>query len=294
MELAEAIASADVVIGAELRAEELARAKRLRLVQVLGAGYDGIATDALPAECALCNVFLHEIAIAEWALMAMLALTRRLLPYDRDLRRGTWHDAHRFEGTPPRDLRGSALGAVGLGTIGSETVRLARALGMTTMGITRTPTTERERDLGLQWIGRMADLERLCREADFLLIAVPLAPDTRGLIGREELEFLGTDGYLINVCRGPVVEEEALYTALASGSIAGAGLDVWYRYPTAQARSSSPRHFRSGKLKNVVMTPHLSGFAESTFTRRWVFIAKQIQRLQRGEPFRNVVQIGGS
>ena len=100
-----AIVDADAVVCAELSAEELALARRLRLVHVLGAGWDGIAVDALPPDCALCNVYEHEIAMAEWALLGMLALTRRLVTYDRDLRRGVWGTANRFEGEPDRRSR---------------------------------------------------------------------------------------------------------------------------------------------------------------------------------------------
>jgi phosphoglycerate dehydrogenase-like enzyme len=291
-ELRNAIVDADAAVGARLTADELALARRLCLVQVLGAGYDEIAVDALPPGCVLCNVFLHEVAIAEWALMAMLALTHRLIVYDRDLRQGIWHDAYRFEGTPTPDLRGRTVGTVGLGNIGAEVVRLGRSLGMKAIAVTRKPKPDRERGLKLSWLGGLEALPQLFREADFVVIALPLNHETKGIIRERELRELGPNGYLINVCRGPVVDEAALYEALASRTIAGAGIDVWYRYPSRPDEVVLPASLPFWELDNVVMTPHTSGFAESTFTRRWDFIAQQLRRLADQQPLENVVLTG--
>jgi phosphoglycerate dehydrogenase-like enzyme len=288
-ELTASIVDADVVVGSHLTADELGHAQRLKLVQVFGTGYDGIAIEALPAGCTLCNVQEHDIAIAEWSLMAMLALARRLLPTDRDFRRGVWGDAYRFEGTPTPDLRGRTLGTVGAGTIAAEIIRLGQAIGMNAVAVTRTPTAARERDLNVSWLRGLDALTDLFTEADFVVIAVPLNDETRGLIGAREFEALGPSGYLLNVGRGPVVEEEALYHALVSGTIAGAGLDVWYRYPTAVDEVTLPASFPFWELDNVLMTPHISGFSESTFNRRWEFIAKQILRVAEDQPLENVV-----
>lgn len=285
-----ALATADAIVCGTLDAEHVAAAQRLRLVQVLGAGVDGIAPDALPSGCALCNVFEHETAISEWALMAMLALTRRLLNYDGDLRRGEWHEAVAFEGRPERDLRGRTLGLVGVGHIGARTAALARALGMRTIAVTRRPSPDRAAQLGLAWLGSLEELGRLLREADFVLLCLPLTDTTIGLIGAEQLGELGPDGYLLNVGRGPLVEEDALYDALAQRRIAGAALDVWYRYPTAPRTPTLPATRPFWELDNVVMTPHSSGWSESTLLGRWRFIADQLVRLRDDEPLRNVVR----
>jgi phosphoglycerate dehydrogenase-like enzyme len=285
-----AIVDADAIVCADLSAEELALARRLRLVHVLGAGWDGIAVAALPRGCALCNVYEHEVAMAEWTLMGMLALARSLITYDRDLRTGVWGTPNRFEGEPDRDLRGRVVGIVGYGRIGREVARLAGALGMETLAVTRSPERAGPAADSLRWIGDMDSLSRLLNESDFVVLALPLDDSTRGLIAAAELQLLGPDGYLVNLARGPLVEEEALYLALRDRQIAGAALDVWYRYPAAADEIVRPASFPFWELDNVVMTPHSAGFTRSTFERRWHFIVDQLRRLECGGTLQNIVR----
>ena len=292
LELAAALSYADAVVAAVLTARDLSCARRMKLIQVLGAGYDGIELDAVPPGCTVCNVFEHEIAIGEWVLMEMLALTRNLLSRDKGLREGIRTTAHRFEGEAELDLRGRTIGLIGLGHIGSEVARLGRAIGMEAIGVTRNPTREREAAAGLRWLRPIAALDELLHESDFAVVALPLTPETRSLIGREELRLLGPDGYLINASRGPIVDEEALFDVLRTRAIAGAGIDVWYRYPAAAGERTLPSRFPFWELENVVMTPHLAGFARSTVNRRWDFIVSQLERLQAGLPLENVVAVG--
>jgi phosphoglycerate dehydrogenase-like enzyme len=290
-EIQQALQDADaVVVGGELTREDTAKATRLRLVHVLGAGWDGIADDALPRGCLLCNVYEHETAIGEWVLMGMLALARRLLVYDRDLRRGEWHEAYSFGGTPERDLRGRTVGVLGLGHIGGRVAALARGIGMRVIGVTREPSDERAALHGLDWLGDSSDLQRLLDESDFAVVCVPLTEETRGLIGAPELKRLGPDSYLVNVSRGPIVSEGPLYAALRDGTIAGAALDVWYRYPSGRGDRVLPASFPFWDLDNVVMTPHSSGWSESTLAGRWRFIAEQLARLQDGQALKNVIR----
>ena len=282
---------ADVVICSALSAADLRDAARLKLIQSIGAGTDQIDLAAVPRGCTVCNVYEHEIAIGEWVLMVMLALTRRLLSYDKNLRHADWGDVL-FGGEPDRDLRGRTIGVVGIGHIGAEAARLARAIGMEAIGVTRHPTEHRRESLGLRSLRPISGLVDMMRDADFAVIAVPLGPDTINLVSRDALTALGPTGYLLNVARGPIVNEEALYDALQSGTIAGAGIDTWYHYPASLGEPTRPSRFDFSALTNVVMTPHVAGFARSTFDRRWALILDQIQRLLDGEEFANVVLRG--
>jgi phosphoglycerate dehydrogenase-like enzyme len=291
-EVPETLSSADAVVADALTARDLSHAQGVKLIQVLGAGYDGIELDAVPPDCTVCNVFEHEIAIGEWVLMGMLALTRHLLPYDRGLREGLWTTAHRFEGDAEHDLRGRTIGLIGLGHIGSEVARLGRAIGMEAVGVTRNPNPVREGAAGLRWLRPLAALDKLLAESDFAVVALPLTQGTRSLIGHDELRLLGPDGYLINVSRGPIVDEEALYEALRTRAIAGAAIDVWYQYPAAAQERTLPSQLPFWTLENVVMTPHVAGFARSTVERRWSFIVSQLEHLQAGLPLENVVAVG--
>jgi phosphoglycerate dehydrogenase-like enzyme len=283
-ELRAALREADAVVCGRLSSPDTAEAGRLRLVQSVSAGADGIERAAIPPGCALCNLHGHEQAIAEWALMCMLALSRRLLVYDGGLRRGLWHRFGEDVALPlERTLRGHVVGAIGHGHIGRRLLELARGLGMETLAVTRTP---REGVPGLD------ELPRLLDAADFAVVAMPLTDETRGLIGARELELLGADGYLLNPARGAIVDERALYEALRDGTIAGAAIDTWYRYPSREGEAVKPSEFPFAELPNVVMTPHVSGRSQETRESRRRFVGEQIARFAAGRPLLNVIATG--
>lgn len=282
--LREALADADAVVCGRLEPRDTELARRLRLVQAASAGADGVDRAAIPAGCVLCNLRGHEQAIAEWALMAMLALSRRLLFYDRELREGRWHRFGEEVRLPlARTLLGRTVGVIGYGPIGRRTVELARALGLETAAVTRTP---RAGAAGLD------ELPRLLERSDFVVVALPLNDETRGLIGARELELLGPDGYLLNPARGPIVDERALYEALRDGTIAGAAIDTWYRYPSGEGEVVQPSELPFAELPNVLMTPHVSGRSQETREARRRFVAEQIARLAAGSPLENVIASG--
>jgi phosphoglycerate dehydrogenase-like enzyme len=280
--LADALVDADAVVCHRLSAPDMARASRLRLVQAVSAGADGIEREAVPAGAVLCNTPGAGRAIAEWVVMAMLMLPRNVLAFDRDLRRGVWHrfDDERLDLGEP-ELAGKTVAIVGYGDIGREVAALAGALGARPVAVTRRP---RDGARGLDALGEVL------ASADFAVVAIPLRPETEGLIGAVELAALGPRGYLVNVARGAVVDEDALYAALRDGTIGGAALDVWYRYPRARGEVVEPSRHPFHELENVLMTPHVSDRSRRTTARRWRFIAEQLERLARGEPLQNVVR----
>ena len=143
---------------------------------------------------------------------------------------------------------------------------------------------------GLSWAGDTGRLRDLMRESDVVVVSAPLTPETEGMIGAAELAALGPDGALVNVGRGPLVDESALYEALRDRAIRGAALDVWYRYPAGRGERATPSDLPFGDLPNVFMTPHASGVTADTFIGRCDDIAANIVRLARGEPLRNVVR----
>ena len=290
--LADQLSDADVLVCTRLSPEDTRHARRLRLVQSLSTGSEGVDADALPDGCALCNVHGHEAAIAEWAVMAMLALSRRLLVYDRDLRAGLWH-RYGVESLPEAaDLRGRTVGTVGYGHIGQAVAELARAIGMHAIAVTRAPDDVRA--AGLRWLGGLDRLDLLLDEADVAVVCLPGTLETRGLVGAEQLRRLGRDGHVLNVGRGDVVEEQALYEALRDDVVGGAAIDVWYRYPRREGELVQPSGFPFHELDNVLMTPHVSAHAESTRRARRAFVAEQLVRLAEGRPLAHVLRIGGS
>ena len=281
-DVASALRDADVLVNGVFRTEWAASAPHLRLIQALGAGYDGIALDAVPAGCRVANVYGHDYGIAEYVFMTMAALNREMPQADADLRKGVWR------GGPLRELRERRVLIVGLGRIGREVARWAHFVGMRVSAVTEHPSEERRREAGLDALGSLADLAAFAAEADFVVIAVPHASTTTNLVDERVLAAMRPTAYLINVGRGPVVDQWALHAALSSGAIAGAAIDVWYHYPEAGEPvlpSDAPFHL----LPNVIMTPHTAGYTEGTMRHRFGAIAENIRRLAAGEPLENVV-----
>jgi phosphoglycerate dehydrogenase-like enzyme len=289
------VEEADIYLGYQFTAAMGRAARTLKLLQVSGTGTDEIDFGSLPSRVVVANTFNHERSIAEWVIMAMLALGRQLLPSDRHLRLGLW-DSIFYDPSQQLypTLRGKTLGLVGFGHIGIEVAMLARPFEMHMMAVKRQPSPELASRHGLAFLGGLSDLPRLLEAADYLVLALPLDPDTRGMIGRAELETMKRTAFLVNVARAGLVDENALFEALASRRIAGAALDVWYRYPeerdgTGQALPAQ-RSFQ--RLDNVIMTPHSSGSTEETYRLRAQASAENIQRFLAAQPLINVVRPG--
>ena len=141
---------------------------------------------------------------------------------------------------------------------------------------------------GVSFIGGSEHLDDVLRQADFLVITLSLSSETRGLLDERRLRLMQPSAYLINVARAEIVDELALYQALVTGGIAGAALDVWYRYPT-DATPTPPARQPFHELPNVLMTPHVSGWTEGMLAARARLIADNIRRISRGEPPENLI-----
>lgn len=292
-ELLAALATAGAAIGQTFTEEMGAAGRGLKLIQAQGAGTDGIARAALPPGCFIANCYEHEISISEFILTCALALTRDLVLFDRNLRaHGDFTPSGFYGGIPRRDLRGRVMGIVGYGRIGRETARLAQAVGLRAIATKRTPDPEMARQDGLEWLGGAGELGEMLERADFVAVCVPLAPETEGLIGAAQFARMRPDAYLINVGRGPIVDEEALYTALRERRIAGAAIDVWYDYPPDG--HGRPSRFPFEDLDNVIMTPHVAGWTDDTVRRRVAVMAENIRRVAAGERPTNVVAVGAA
>ncbi|KMO76977.1 2-hydroxyacid dehydrogenase [Mycolicibacterium chlorophenolicum] len=278
---------AEVYVGSRFTADMARTAEKLRLIHVAGAGTDKVDFAALPPDMLVANTFHHERSIAEYVAGAAVMLRRGFLTQDRALRDGVWATAvyDRSLAQPPT-LGDAHIGFVGFGHIGMRSWNLLRAFGCTAAAVTGSGAVAP--NAGLTWAGDTGQLDRLMRESDVVVVSAPLNAHTEGMIGAAQLDALGSDGVLINVGRGPLVQERALYEALAEGVIAGAAIDVWYRYPNSE-NGCAPSEFPFGELPNVLMTPHSSGITADTFAGRVGDVTANITRLQRGEPLRNLV-----
>jgi phosphoglycerate dehydrogenase-like enzyme len=284
------LADVDVLVTMAFTREMAGTARRLKLVQVPGAGIDRIDRSALGAGTWLANAYGHDTGIAEYVIGAMLTLTREFVRLDAALRRGVWASQWAV-GVPPAplwpELAGKTVGILGYGRIGQAVARRARAFDMAVYGIRRD--VARSAGDGFARVGGLEFLDEVLQRSDYLVIALPASPETRGLIGDKQLRAMKPSACLINVSRAEIVDEEALYRALAERTIMGAALDVWYRYPTApgtQLPANRPFH----ELPNVLMTPHVSGWTDGMMAARAEVIAENIHRAVRGEPPVNLIR----
>ncbi|WP_338885982.1 2-hydroxyacid dehydrogenase [Rhodococcus sovatensis] len=282
------IADAEVYVGGKFTSALASAAQGLRLVHVAGAGTDGIAFDALSGDTLVANTFHHERSIAEYVTSTAVVLRRGFLGQDRALRHGRWASPV-YDKTlnQPATFGSATVGFVGFGHIGAQSWSLMRGFGCSGIAVTGSGSVDAHAH-GLSWAGTIDRLDELMAEADIVVVSAPLNDGTAGMIGAPQLAKLGGAGVLINVGRGPLVQQEALYEALASGALGSAAIDVWYDYPSSDglgAPSAHPFH----TLDNLVMTPHSSGITSETFEGRVDDITANIGRLVRVEPLSNLV-----
>lgn len=284
-----AIEGADVVVCSRLTADDMADAGAVRLVHATGAGIDRIDADAVPADAAVCNTGHHGPAIAEHVLMTTLMLRRRVAEVDAQMRRGEWRTVATAPGTPyHRSLAGSTLALIGYGEIGRSVARLAVAFGMRVIALRRHPDST---DPGSELLDRVygeGDLHAMLRESDVVVVTAPLTERTRGMIDADALAQLPPDALIVNVARGQLIDEDALYSALAEGRIGGAAIDVWWDAPHGTEAPAVVERFAA--LDRVVLTPHFSGHAREVFTARAADIAHNIDLLDAGRPLERRVR----
>ncbi len=289
--VAEQVEDAHVIVTNALPPALGAAARAVRLVHAGGAGVNKISMESVRAGVPLCRTLHHGPSMAEHVLMVMMVLQRDLLRLDRALRVGRWHNAawDREEGLQST-LDGKTVVVLGTGEIGSQLGIRCRPFGLRMVGVNRSGRPPEAG--GFDEVRPWATLDDVLPLADFLVVAVPLTEDTRGAIDSRRLGLMKSEACLIAVSRGPVVDEEALYSALERRRIAGAAVDVWYRYPEHQGQETRPSNLPFERLDNVIMTPHSSGMTRSTFDRRIDDIVENIERLERGEPLHRVVASG--
>lgn len=282
----EAAADADILVSNHWRAD-YPPAPRLKLVQSVATGVELFDTAALPKGIPICNSFGHETAIAEYVVMAMLALHHRFFQIAGEFRdRGSWRTSWVQSGAPHGEVRGSTLGIVGLGRVGREVARRAAPFGVHILAANRSP---REPGDGVERVFPMVELDRMLPLCDTVALCTALGPETEGLIDARRIALMKPGAFLINIARGQVVDEDALYAALRDGRLGGAALDVWWQYPTATEPERRGSRHPFHELPNVIVTPHNSGWTGGMVRRRWDEIADNLRRFTGGLPLINVV-----
>lgn len=271
------LAEADVIYGLFLPGNMLDRAPKLKWVQTMSAGVDRfIGTDIWDSPVVLTGVSgIHATPIGEYVLQIMLMFAKKAPEYFRMKEKREWG---RFM---PAVLRGKTAGIVGLGSIGQEVARLSKAFGMRVIATRRSAkATTRAR-----YVDKMfppEQLHQLLGESDYTAITLPLTPETSEIIGEAEFKAMKSTGYIINIGRGGLIDEEALIKALKEKRIAGAGLDVTTIEPL-------PPDSPLWELDNVILSPHISGGMEDYIERATDIFCKNLERYLNGKRLLNVI-----
>ncbi len=264
--------SADIVIvRANLPEALFAGAAKLRAAIRHGAGLDMIPVEAATAAGVLvANVpGVNARSVAEYVVFAALALARRFRAIDGDLRQKGWL-AGRAHSLSARELNGATLGIIGMGHLGKAIAAIASAgFGMRVLGSTR-------RNSGFPQDVEPVSRDELLNKSDYVVLACPLSPETRGMISARELGLMRKGSFLINVARGAVTVEDDVIAALRSGHLGGAAIDVFAEQPL-------PAGHPFLSLPNVILTPHLAGITEESMERMGIGAVEETLRVLKGD-----------
>jgi phosphoglycerate dehydrogenase-like enzyme len=271
----EAIDDAEVVVAMRERtpfpAEIFDRLPHLRLLVTTGMANAAIDLQAAAAHgVTVCGTEMHgskNTAELTWALI--LACRRHVVAEDRALRDGRWQT------TVGTDLAGSTLGVLGVGRLGAQVARIGRAFDMRVVAWSQNLTPERAEECGATWVSK----EKLFTVSDVVTVHLKLSPRTEGLVGAADLAAMKPTSILINTSRGPIVDQGALVSALASGSIAGAGIDVYDAEPL-------PAGHPLRGAPNTVLLPHLGYVTEGAYSAMYEQIVEDIAAWRAGSPVR--------
>jgi len=277
--LLERIRDADAVVN--IRASSrftrwvLERCPRLKHIAVFGVGVDNLDLEACrDLGIAVSNTPGYSAeSVAETALALALAVARRIPQNDRAVREGRWARE------PVVQLAGKTLGVVGAGPIGQRMMALGRCLGMRVLAWTFHPSPERARALGVEFV----PLERLLEESDVVSLHLPLTPQSRGLIGWDQLARMKPTAILVNTARGAIVDEDALVSALREGRLYGAGLDVFAVEPL-------PPDHPLTRLENVVLSPHTGALSPEAGRKGVMMAVENLALWLQGRPRHLVVE----
>lgn len=278
----QALQGADVLIGWSLPPEQLHAAKSLRWIYSITAAVDQfLYPELISSEIALTNAGgVHGPVVAEHAIAMLLALAKRLPSAVRYQERRKWAmEAIWNEKPRPREVRGTNLVAVGLGSIGAEVASIAAALKMHVIGVREQPESG---SAGAHEVVGYDSLDNAVARADFVVLSAPLTERTRHLIDARRLQLFKPAAFLINVSRGALVHEAALINALRDRKIAGAALDVFEEEPLS-------RWSPLWKMPQVLITPHTAFLTENVWQRHYDVFSANLKRYLAGEPLHGLV-----
>ena len=270
----------DAIISMDVSLDVLRRSPNVKLIQTLSAGYDRLDLAAI-LEMGIPvanNGGANAIAVSEHTIAMMISLSGKLWhQYDFTMKQRVWKggmDQYRVV-----EITDKTVGIVGLGRVGKQVAKRLKGFDTRTIYY---DVIDIPQDVQQELNATPASFEEVLRESDIITLHVPLTRRTRGMISDRELEMMKPTAFLVNCCRGPVVDEKALHRALSQGTIAAAGLDVLEEEPT-------PADNPLFDLDNVVITPHMAGPGEESTQRAAAFAYYNIGRVLSGETAESLV-----
>lgn len=263
----------------ELKREEFLLLREGTMIQTLLAGVDAVPYDVLPDSVMICaNVGAWAEPMAEHIVGMMLALGKNFLKCHKKLTQGEFY----------RDIyntwfQGKTAGIIGFGGIGKSTARLMKAFGMKIMAINTSGTT----DESVDFIGTMGDLKKILSESDVVVVSVPLTGQTKGLIGKKELDEMKPDAILINPARGPIIDEKALYEHMVENPDFKVGIDAWWVEPHVHGEFKINYPFF--ELENILGSPHNSNLVPEIYPIAVRRAAENVRRFLEGKKPKGIV-----
>ncbi|MCP4623651.1 MAG: hydroxyacid dehydrogenase [bacterium] len=276
--------AADIIVALsfsqkEIDPAEISLLKNVRLIQLIFAGADNIPFESIPADILLAsNVGAFAKPIAEHVLALTLALAKNLLPKNELLQNGKF-DRSGFN----QELRGSICGIIGLGGNGQEIARTMQAMGMRVYGINRSGKT----DIPGEFIGTVGDLQKVLQDSNVVVVTTPLTRETRGMIAEQELAWMKKDAILINVGRGDVINQKALYEHLKAHPDFCAGIDTWWSEPAGKEAFKLDYSFF--ELPNIIGSPHIADHVPGSMPHATGQALENVKNFLMGNELRGVL-----
>ncbi|MFW9928382.1 MAG: 2-hydroxyacid dehydrogenase [Candidatus Thorarchaeota archaeon] len=288
----------EVFIHYTVSKEFLEKAKNLKHIQVPWTGSERMNFELLKQypNITVSNSHSNSLTIAEHAVALLLAVAKQLSYRDSLMRKGDW--TPRYEhGMFSHSLIGKTVGIVGYGAIGQKSAKMLKnGFNMKVSAVKRNSMNYPEDGI-FDFLGGMEDLSKVLKESDFIIIALPLTPDTKGIIGQEEFKIMKEGAVIVNIARGPIIDEQALYENLKTKKVS-AGIDVWYNYPergvdftNTDERKPVYQNYPFHELDNIIMSPHSAFKVKDIGLKTAEDILENLKLLSEGKKPKNLLNI---
>ncbi|MBT34680.1 MAG: hypothetical protein CMP15_00295 [Rickettsiales bacterium] len=285
-ELSKELLDADVFITTRWPKKKI-NAPKLKLIQIPAAGFDNIHFESVPKGCRVSNTFEHEVPIAEYCLLAMLEAEINLNKMSAQLKKGNWNgyfSSSSFHG----ELFNKNLGILGYGHIGKEIAKRAKAFNMNISCVVRNIDKYKSNKY-INFIS-IKNIKKEINKFDYLIIACPLNNETKNLINFNLMKNMNKNSVIINIARGPIINEADLYKVLKNKIIRAAVIDVWYNYPKNNVtKKLYPSKYPLHKLDNITFSPHSSAWSSQLWERRFKFVCENLENLYNNKRIKNIV-----